>query len=281
MAGLSIFGRRISAGNILGLAIAAAVSAAGQSALAQVQPTGFQLDVSPSARILDALDMNRDGQISSSQYYDVKYDESCDNPHLRIRARNKPAFMVTNNATSAGALTTLSIEINNGGAWTFGMGDVAADNFTSFIKNTMYTDDGVSITGSSVSADQKTLTVNFDGLTAGKKAIFHLDLDPTDPNDFMYPDYRMVLFGAPHDGGAESTPATAVATFATAAPNTANINFTQVDDEPDFMNANIRPYVAPDKMEVFKMGGAIPEPNSAVLALAGWAMLAARRRRVR
>ena len=65
MAGLSI--TRVSGGAIRGLSLAVAVvaltAAAGRTAWAVVpNPTGFHFDISPSARILNALDMNRDGR---------------------------------------------------------------------------------------------------------------------------------------------------------------------------------------------------------------------------
>lgn len=264
-------------------AIASLLALSGGEAVAVIPtPTGFSLDLSPSARILDALDKNRDGIITSAQYYAIKYDESCDNPHLRIRARNKPALMITNFADSAAPITMFTLTINEG-PYIFDDGDVASDAFTDFIKNTMYTDSGVTITSSSVSPDKKTLTVNFDGLTAGKKAIFHIDLDTSDPNGFMYPDYRMVLFGAPVNGGSPTTPATATATFVNAAspaPNsrTLTLQFDQEVDTPTYANENIRPYHNMDKMEVTQMQ--IPEPGSLALAvLGGVAALGCARRR--
>jgi hypothetical protein len=285
MAGFSMLGRR---GAISTLALAALVlSLAGgdRAALAVVpSPVGFQLDMSPSPRILDALDMNRDSEITMSQYKDIIYDESCDNPHLRIRARNRPAIMITNwDGTTIGPnasvapITSFTLAINNPGAFIFGSGDTG-DAFTGFIKDTIYTDAGVDITGSSLSADKKTLTVNFSGLDAGKKAIFCIDLDTTDPNAFMYPDYRLILFGTPDN---PTTPGTATSTFVNAAsplPNSTSVAL-QLDPltmEPEFEGANIRPYQEEDKMEV--LGGGVPEPSAVALALAGLAAIALRTR---
>jgi len=286
MAGISTLGRRGAVGT-LGLAILASlISSSGNRAGAVVPaPTGFQLDLSPSARILDALDMRRDGDITASQYYDIKYDESCDNPHLRIRARNKPAIMITNfdGATvgpfaSVAPITSFTLAINEG-PYIFDDGDVLTDNFTDFIKNTIYTDAGVSITSSTLSPDKKTLTVNFDGLTAGKKAIFNVDLDTTDPNAFLYPDYRMVLCGAPLEGEDPTMPATATATFVNAAspaPNSVTLtrNLDQLEETPEYANEDIRAYSDMDKMEVKQLE--IPEPGSVALALVGVAALVSR-----
>jgi len=288
MASFSFSGRRNGRVRFLGLALAAgACLAAARPALAVIPTTGFTLDISPSARVLDALDMKRDGVISSSEFYDIKYDEACDNPHLRIRARNKPALMLTNTATSD--ITTFTLAINEG-AYLFGMGDAVGDNFTNFIKNTIYTDPGVSITNSSVSADSKTLTVNFSGLATGKQAVFNIDLDTSDPNAFMFPDYRMVLFGAPVEGGDPTTPATANVTYASG-PNPGPVSFADAcdlhgdavvyDETPEFMNANIRAYQDMDPMEVATIGLPVPEPGTGAMILLGMAALALRARRTK
>lgn len=284
MAGISV-GRR-GTFSALGLAVLAlAVVASAREAAAVIpQPTGFQLDISPSARVLDALDAKRNGEITAQEFYDINYDESCDNPHLRIRARNKPAVMITNfdgtilgNAASVAPITSFSLTINDPGAYIFGNGD-SGDVFTGFIKKTSYLDAGVSITGSSLSADKKTLTVNFDGLTAGKSAVFNIDLDTTDPNNFMYPDYRMVLCGSPSD---PTTPATAAATFvnsASPAPNSATrtLQFSALSANPQYVEEDIRSYQDMDKMEYREMS--IPEPSAGLLSLAGVVAVALRAR---
>lgn len=237
-------------------------------------PTAFEVLFSPSARVLGATD--------TPDFFDVQYDESCDNPHLRIRARNKPGVLVKNDDTSAAPITSFTLKINEG-AYFFGTGDVATDNFDSFIKNSIYSDAGVIITGSSVSPDAKTLTVTFDGLTAGKRAIFNIDLDSSDPNAFMFPDYRAVLFGTPHNG-VSTDPATASATFTgnTAAPNSRTVSVTlpDEDDEPTYMETAIRPYQAEDIMEVIGDGASeVPEPAGFVLAAAAFGVLGAVRRK--
>jgi len=272
-----ISARRLHFASLVGFVVLSlsAMTVASSADAAVPTPTAFELLFSPSARVLGAYD--------TPHYYEVKYDESCDNPHLRIRARNKPAIMIENAANSAAPITSFTLQINQS-PYFFGTGDAVTDNFDNFIKKTIYSDAGVIITGSSVSPDAKTLTVTFDGLSAGKKAVFNIDLDTSSPNMFMYPDYRSVLFGAPlTPGGSPTTPATASATFTnnTAAPNTRtlSLNLPQETQHPKYMNEDIRPYHAEDKMEVIKT--AIPEPTGVALSLAGFGALAALRRKGR
>jgi hypothetical protein len=218
-----------------------------------------------------------------SQYLDIVQNVTCDNPHLRVRARNKPAIMIINDTTSAAALTSFELTINEG-PFFFSTGDFATDGFTGFVKPlTMYTDPGVLITGSSLSPDGKTLTVNFSGLDAGERAIFNVDLDSSDAAVFPFPDYRNVLFGAPWAPGDPTTdPASYVATFTgpTSAPNmnTVSGDFQQLTEVPDWSNDNIRPYEEMDMVEHIPGGGVVPEPSSALIALAAVAGMAALRR---
>ena len=170
-------------------AFALLATAASQPASAVVpSPVGYELQISPYARVLDA--------VGTPQFMDVLWEESCDNPHLRVRARNKPALMLINDITSTASITSFKLTIN-AGDYLFGTGDIVTDNFNNFIKDTIYTDVGVSITGSSVSPDGKELTVNFSGLDAGKKVIFNVDFDAQNMAMFPFPDYRNILFGAP------------------------------------------------------------------------------------
>lgn len=239
-------------------------------------PTGFTIQMSPYARVLD--------YIGTPQFMDVLWEESCDNPHLRVRARNKPAIMLTNNADSTAPITSFTLSINASQPYLFGLGDIVSDNFTNYIKNTVYTDAGVSITGSSVSPDGKTLTVNFDGLTAGKKAIFNVDFDAQDPDMFPFPDYRMVLMGAPYPGENPTTPGSYAATFTNAAspaPNsqTLSANFDQIVDTPSYHDLVIRPYGVMDKVEIIPGGAQVPEPTGLALAAGGLGLLVMRQAR--
>ncbi|QDT74777.1 hypothetical protein [Lacipirellula limnantheis] len=275
MSRVNIIGRVRQFACLLGVALAVAAGLSGGEAHAVVPtPTGFTLQMSPYARVLE--------YVGTPEFMDVLWQESCDNPHLRVRARNKPALMLTNNADSAAPITSFTLSIDASQPYLFGTGDLVSDNFTNLIKDTIYTDSGVSITGSSLSPDGKTLTVNFDGLTAGKKAIFNVDLDAEDPGMFPFPDYRMVLLGAPYPGENPTDPGSYSATFTNAAspvPNAQTLTgeFEQMTETPTYHDMVIRPYGVMDKLEIITGGGEIPEPNSFVLAIGGLTALAVRR----
>lgn len=275
MSQISIFGnvRRFA---IMALAVAAVAGWSHDAHAVLPSPTGFTIQMSPYARVLD--------YIGTPQFMDVLWEESCDNPHLRVRARNKPAIMLTNNADSVAPITAFTLSIDASQPYLFGLGDVVSDNFTNYIKNTVYTDDGVSITGSSVSPDGKTLTVNFDGLTAGKKAIFNVDFDAQDADMFPFPDYRMVLMGAPYPGENPTTPGSYAATFTNSgspAPNTRTLTgtFEQIVETPSYHDLAIRPYGVMDKVEIIPGGAEVPEPTGLMLAAGGLGLLVARQAR--
>jgi hypothetical protein len=257
-------------------ALALLATLASQQASADIPtPVGYELQISPYARVLDA--------VGTPEFMDVLWEESCDNPHLRVRARNKPALMLINDATSTAPITSFTLTINEGD-YLFGTGDFVTDNFSNFIKDTIYTDVGVSITGSSISPNGKVLTVNFDGLDAGKKVIFNVDFDAQNMAMFPFPDYRNILFGAPLGPGDPPTdPGSYAATFtdASVAPNTKTLggNFVQVLVPPTYQNDDIRPYREMDKVEITVVGEVIPEPGSAMLAATAVAALAAFRRK--
>lgn len=258
---------------LFALGLASIAGWTGEARAVVPTPTGFTLQVSPYARVLD--------YIGTPQFMDVLWEESCDNPHLRVRARNKPAIMLTNNADSVAPITAFTLSIDASQPYLFGLGDVVSDNFTNYIKNTIYTDAGVSVTGSSVSPDGRTLTVNFDGLTAGKKAIFNVDLDAADMDMFPFPDYRMVLMGAPYPGESETTPGSYSATFtnsASPAPNSQTLtgDFVQIEETPSYHDLVIRPYGVMDKVEIIPGGAQVPEPTSLMLAAGGLGLLVVR-----
>ncbi|HEX6961954.1 MAG TPA: hypothetical protein VF175_08820 [Lacipirellula sp.] len=258
--------------------------ATGRSALAAPpNVVGYELFMSPYAHVLDALEEFGE---ASPEFYDVWSDAMWDNPHIRVRARNKPAFMVINKDTTQDAvLSSFSVTINEG-PYFFGTGDFITDNFMGFIQNTVHTDPGVTITGSSLSPDGQTLTVNFDGLTAGKKAIFNVDLDTSDMSLFPYPDYRVVLCG--DKAGQFDTPnmtGTIAATFTSTTMGPPN-NTTTLDMDLPPSNDTLAIYEqvvrAAKDMEMVDYKGKemmIPEPSGALLAFLGATLALAGRRR--
>lgn len=255
------------------MAVALAAVGSSQQANAALVNTDFNIAFSPSPRVL--------GAIGTPQYDMVAKDEMCDNPLLRIFARNKPGVLIANDPTSDAPITSFTLSIQNPGTFVFGTGDFATDNFTQYIKQSMFTDPGVNVTGSSVSDGGKTLTVNFSGLTAGKKAIFCIDLDTTDNNAYPFPDFREVLFGAPMSSNSNPTaPATFSVTFTDPVPpnptKTIPGVLEQVTEVPQWHDMVVRPYHAMDPIEVLG-GGVVPEPTTAALALVG--LLAVVRRR--
>jgi hypothetical protein len=263
---------RINLFKSLALLVAALISlAAATPALAVVpNPVRYTFHVSPSARLLDA--------IGEPNFMMVMKDESWDNAMLRVQARNKPAIMITNDANSAAPITSFQLTINDG-PYLFGTGDVLGDNFDNFIRQTIYSE--ADITGSSVSNGGKTLNVNFSGLDAGDKVIFNVDLDTSDATAFPFPDFRLVLCGAPSNPlDPVGMAATISATFTspTPAPNTRTLTAQLAADPnvPQFFEQFVRPAKAMEMLEI-KMA-TVPEPASALLAFASIAGLAATRR---
>jgi hypothetical protein len=246
-------------------------------------PVAFTLSMGPYARTLNALE---EFGPMSQQFMDISMEDGWDNPHQRVRARNKPAIMIVNENQSVAPLTSFMLTINDPGPFFFGTGDFATDSFTGFIQNTIYTDPGVSITGSSLSPDGKTLTVNFNGLVANSKAIFNVDLDTSDPSLFPFPDYRLVLCAPPNgsngSNGTSSMGATISATFTDASsppPNTTTLTDTlpPAASEPEFFEHVIRPAKLMEMVEhkdVF-----VPEPSALILAFSGLGLAAIQRRR--
>jgi len=258
-------------------AAAIALASNAPRASAEILGTNYSVYVAPSERVLAA--------VGTAQFDQVLLEESCDNPHLRVRARNKPSIMITNGDSASAPITSFSLQINEG-PYFFGDGDSDSDNFTGFIRESIfYTDDGVSVTGSSVSADGAELTVLLDGLTAGKSVIFSVDIDADDPDMFPFPDYRTAFFGAPLTSIADPTaPASFAATYSDGEESkTLGRDFDQQTDPMIYYNGNIRPYHVMDMIEITETpSGQIPEPATwalAMLALGGL-KIARRQRRI-
>lgn len=253
--------------------IAAAIALDAPRLSAAILGAQYTVNVAPSERVLAA--------IGTDEFDQVLHEESCDNPHLRVRARNKPSIMITNGDSATAPIASFTLQINEG-PYMFGDGDAATDNFMGFIRESIYfIDDEVSITGSFVSQDGTELTIDFDGLTAGKSVIFSIDLDANDPDMFPFPDYRTVLYGASLSSTADPTaPASFAATFSDGEETkTIGRDFQQQEDPMIYFNGNIRPYHAMDMIEVNQVQ--IPEPGTWVLASLAIGGMAIARRRTR
>lgn len=221
---------------------------------------GYSLVISSSDRVLAALETSMQQQIIA--------DEMCDSPHLRVRARNKPALKLTNdsNAASTAPLSSFTIDIESND-YLFGSGDTPFDAFQQFISVSPFSDASVQITESSLNADKTALTVNFSGLTAGKSVIFNVDLDAINAAMFPFPDFRSVLFGAPmNHGGSPTAPANTMARFVDpgSTPSSRDVSqqLTQLTSVPAYANERLRPYYTMDPIDILtvKTSTLVPEP---------------------
>jgi len=242
----------------------------------------YLVSIASSDRLLDAQDKYG---VGSDEYNQIQTEESCDNPHYRVRARNKPAVLIQNDSSSEGSLTSFMMTINEA-AYVFGAGgDSPLDGFDAYIKRSAYADPGVDILGSSVSTDGQTVTVNFDGLTAGKSVIFRVDLD-INPNPqfsglFPFPDFRSVLFSMDNEGKPTDTTGVTAATFSSGDMSSTTSKSTLFGKfDMQFEGENTRPYHAIDPVIPGGGGGevGIPEPASLLLMLAGLMCTPLRRR---
>ncbi len=252
----------LTLGSLVLLALALVLGTSPSKVLATPTFDSYTIDIAASTRLLDAVE--------TLEYEAVQREESCDNPHARVRARNRPGVRVSNSVNSVGDISSFSIEIKET-AYLFGTGDNAYDGFGGeYIRTSPYTDEGVQITGSSVTEDGRRLTIHFDGLAAGKTAIFRVDLDTNDNTIFPFPDFRNILFGANDE---EIQRAVTSATFtgddSTNTPDTPLNEISELTKEYIvYSEGDVRPYSAIDP--VIPHGGRgsmVPEPTSAMLLL--------------
>jgi hypothetical protein len=239
----------------------------------------YNVMLGESPRYLEAIVKFQRDEITASELYVIKYEESCKNPSIRLWDRNRPAFLVQNTSAvgQANEVSSFTIDLTQAG-FEFGTGDSAADGFNGQIAfPNVKTDPGVTITGSSyVAGDTTKVQVNFTGLTRGKFAIFRLDLDPIPMVNVVYPDYRTVILGA--NG---NSPALVSATFSEAGQPNASTPFQAFNGgiQNNIGSGLLEVYHNQSRTEMFDLDGTIPEPSSFVLlAVAGMGLASVRRR---
>jgi hypothetical protein len=262
---------------ILSVQLLAVAFTCGLSSVSSAAINGdFNVTLGESTRYLDAILKFQRDEITASELYMIKYEESCKNPSIRLKDRNHPAMLVQNTSDQDNFISSFVIDIQQAG-YAFGAGDVANDGFTSYVMPDWRSDAGVDITANLVNGDPTKLQVNFSGLGKGKAALFRLDLDPVPVGNVMYPDYRVVLLGA--NG---NDPSLIAATFSmTGSPDVSTTPAPFNGDIDGTINSGmLEVYTNQSRTDSFDFNGTteIPEPTTlALVALAGMGWFGRRR----
>jgi len=237
----------------------------------------YLISMGESTRLLQAELRESRNEISAEQLASIAQSESCKNPSTRLQNRNRVAMMLQNTSTEANEISSYSIDIQEMG-YVFGDGDKSSDGFLgSLVRRDYRTDDGVGISAQ-FGADMTEIVLNFTGLTAGRAAIFRLDLDPLDQTGLMFPDYRSILLGA-SNGNGPTQPALNSATFSMAGMPDAQtpMEALNITLDPGLVTSGqLEGYRSQSGSEMYGQSGStevIPEPSTAVLILAGAAGL--------
>jgi hypothetical protein len=255
--------------SILSVQMLAVAIACGLASVSSAAINGeFGLTMGESTRYLDALLQFQRDEITASELYMIKYEESCKNPSVRLKDRNHPAFLIQNTSNEDNFISSFMIDIEQAG-YAFGSGDAANDGFTGYVMPDWRSDSGVTMTANLVSNDPTKLQVNFSGLGMGKAAIFRLDLDAVPVGTVIYPDYRVVLLGA--NG---NDPSLIAATFSmTGSPDVTTTPAPFNGDIDGTINSGmLEVYTNQSRSDSFDFNGTtdVPEPTTlALVALAG------------
>lgn len=246
----------------------------GSEVHAAVVTGSYTLDIAENDRVLNAM--------GTPEYNTVVMEEHCDNPHIRIYARNTPAIQLKNDAGSDGDITSFTLRITNSD-FNFGVGDFISSPFDDFIQMSPYNDAGVNLTGSTLTDNGRLITVNFTGLAPGSTALFRVDLDAIDPNAFQFPDFRQVLQGLDGNGqpGGGSTGQAGVTFSMGDMSTTTDPMSLPAAAATTFINGNIRPYSAAGEDLIIPAStgdSTIPEPSGLVLLAIGALSLLRQRR---
>ena len=84
--------------------------------------------IGESPRYLEAILKFQREEITASELYVIKYEESCKNPSIRLWDRNRPALLLQNTSNQDNFISSFVIDLVEAG-FEFGSGDVANDGF--------------------------------------------------------------------------------------------------------------------------------------------------------